>query len=96
MNQQTSMLYDRRMKVTVDIDAELYKSLKVESARADLSVRDAVAEAIATWLDRREAEEDRASAAEALEEYRRDGGEAAAAFFEHLAAEARTEYGSDS
>ena len=36
----------------------------------------------------------RASAAEALAEYERDGGTAAAAFFEHLAAEARAEYGS--
>jgi hypothetical protein len=84
------------MKVTVDLDSELDGSLKVESARADLSVRDAVAQAIAAWLDRREAEEERASADEALEEYRRDGGESAAAFFEHLPAEARTEYGSDS
>ena len=83
------------MKVTFDIDPDLYRSLKVEAARADRSVRDVVAEAVAGWLERREADEDRASAAEALEEYRRDGGTSAAAFFEHLAAEARTEYGSD-
>jgi predicted transcriptional regulator len=89
------MLYYAAMKVTIDLDPDLYRSLKVESARADRSVRDVVADAIAAWLERQEADEDLASAAEALEEYRRDGGTAAAAFFEHLAAEARAEYGSE-
>ena len=83
------------MKVTFDLNPDLYRSLKVEAARADRSVRDVVAEAISTWLARREEDEDRASAADALEEYRRDGGTSAARFFEHLAAEARAEYGSD-
>lgn len=83
------------MKVTFDLDPDLYRSLKVEAARADRSVRDVVADAIAAWLERREEDEDRASAAEAMEEYRRDGGTAAAAFLEHLAAEARAGYGSD-
>lgn len=83
------------MKVTFDLDADLYRSLKVEAARVDRSLRDVVAEAIAAWLERREDDEDRASAAAALEEYRRDGGTAAAEFFERLAAEARAEYGSD-
>jgi plasmid stability protein len=83
------------MKVTLDLDPDLYRSLKVEAARADRSVRDVVSDAIAAWLDHQEEDEDRASAAEALEEYRRDGGTAASAFFERLAAEARAEYGSD-
>ena len=82
------------MKVTFDLDPDLYRTLKVEAARTDRSVRDVVAEAIAGWLERQEEAEDRASAAEALGEYERDGGTAAAAFFEHLAAEARAEYGS--
>jgi plasmid stability protein len=82
------------MKVTIDIDAGLYRTLKVEAARADRSVRDVVADALTEWLERHEDEEDRASAAAALEEYRRDGGTAAAGFFEQLAAEARAEYGS--
>jgi hypothetical protein len=82
------------MKVTFDLDAELYRAIKVEAARSDRSVRDVVGEALDAWLARRAEDEDRASAAEALEEYRRDGGTAAAAFFEHLAAEARAEYGS--
>jgi plasmid stability protein len=83
------------MKVTFDLDPDLYRSLKVEAARADRSVRDVANDAITAWLERQEEDEDRASAAEALEEYRRDGGTSAAAFFEHLAAEARAEYGSD-
>ena len=83
------------MKVTFDLDPDLYRSLKVEAARADQNVRDIVADAITSWLERREADEDRASAAEALAEYQRDGGTSAAQFFEHLAAEARAEYGSE-
>ena len=82
------------MKVTFDLDPDLYRSLKVEAARADRSLRDIVADAIGSWLERREDDEDRASAAAALDEYERDGGTAAAEFFEHLAAEARAEYGS--
>jgi plasmid stability protein len=82
------------MKVTFDIDADLYRSLKVEAARAERSVRDVVADAIAAWLELQEEAEDLASAADALAEYERDGGTSAAAFFEHLAAEARAEYGS--
>jgi plasmid stability protein len=83
------------MKATFDLDPDLYRSLKVEAARADRSVRDVVAEAITAWLQGREDDEDRASAGSALAEYERDGGTAATAFFEHLAAEARAEYGSD-
>ena len=83
------------MKITVDLDPGLYRSVKVEAARSDRSVRDVLEEAVATWLERQEAEEDRASADEALAEYRRDGGASAASYFEHLAAEARAAYGSD-
>jgi hypothetical protein len=83
------------MKVTIDIDPDLYRSIKVEAARSDRSVRDVLAEALASWLERSEEDEDRASAREALAEYERDGGTAAAEFFEHLAAEARAEYGTE-
>ena len=82
------------MKVTFDIDPDLYRSIKVEAARTDRNIRDVVAEALAGWLEQREDNEDRASAADALAEYEREGGTAAADFFEHLAAEARAEYGS--
>jgi hypothetical protein len=83
------------MKVTIDIDADIYRSLKVEAARADRSVRDVVEDALLAWLRQVEQDEDRASAADALAEYRRDGGTAAAEVFEKLAAEARAEYGSE-
>lgn len=82
------------MKITLDVDPELYRAVRVQAARTDRSVRDVVAEAMTQWLERTEEAEDRESAAAALEEYRRDGGAAAAEFFEHLAAEAKAEYGS--
>ncbi len=84
------------MKITVDLDPDLYRALKVEAARADRSIRDVFAEATAAWLERLEDDEDAASAGEALAEYRRDGGVAAAEFFERMAAEARAAYGSGS
>ncbi len=65
------------MKVTIDIDPDLYRAVKVEAARGDRSVRAIVDEALAAWLESAETEEDRASAEAALVEYRRDGGEAA-------------------
>ena len=81
------------MKITIDVDGDLYRAIRVEAARADRTVREVLAEAMTEWLDRAEDAEDRASAADALQEYRRDGGTAAAEFFEHLAAEAKAEYG---
>jgi plasmid stability protein len=83
------------MKVTFDVDSELYRAVKVEAARTDRSIRDVVEEALEAWLVRAEELEDRASAASALEEYRRDGGESAEAWFERMAAEAKATYGSD-
>lgn len=80
------------MKVTIDVDADLYRAVKVEAARSDRSVRAIVDEALAAWLDEAETAEDRASAEAALEEYRRDGGEAAEAFFGSLAAEVKATY----
>jgi hypothetical protein len=83
------------MKVTIDIDPDLYRAVKVEAARADRSVRSIVDEALAAWLESAETEEDRASAEAALVEYRRDGGEAAEAFFGSLAAETKATYDPD-
>jgi plasmid stability protein len=83
------------MKVTIDLDADIYRAVKVEAARSDRSVRDIVDEALEAWLDAAETREDKASADVALAEYRRDGGEAAEAFFGSLAAETRATYGSD-
>jgi predicted transcriptional regulator len=81
------------MKVTIDLDSELYRAVKVEAARSDRSVRDIVDEALAGWLERLEDAEDAAAAGEALAEYRRDGGVAAEEFFRAHAAETRATYG---
>jgi hypothetical protein len=83
------------MKVTIDLDAERYRAIKVEAARADRNVRDIVDEALAAWLEATEAEEDRASAEAALIEYRRDAGESAASFFGSLADETKATYEPD-
>lgn len=83
------------MKVTLDLDQELYRAVKVEAARTDRSVREVVEEALEAWLHATEEAEDRASAPAALEEYRRDGGEAAEAWFGRLAAETRSTYTAD-
>jgi plasmid stability protein len=81
------------MKVTIDLDADVYRAVKVEAARTDRSIRDIVDEALEAWLEAEEAREDRRSADAALDEYRRDGGVAAEAFFGSLAAETRATYG---
>ena len=89
--QQAGMLGG--MKVTVDVDQDLYRSIRVEAARSDRSVRDVVEEALRTWLERREDEEDLRAATAALAEYERDGGVAAEEFLAHAAAEVRERYG---
>lgn len=83
------------MKVTIDLDAELYRAVKVEAARTDRSVREIVDEALGAWIAATEDSEDRASAEAALVEYRRDGGASAESFFGSLAAETKATYGSD-
>ena len=83
------------MKVTIDVDAERYRAIKVEAARTDRSVRDIVDEALAAWLGAEEDREDRDSAEAALTEYRRDGGESATSFFGSLAAETKATYQPD-
>jgi len=83
------------MKVTIDLPPELYRAVKVEAARTDRSVRDMVADAIEAWLEAAETREDRSSAAAALKEYLRDGGEAAESVFGSLAAETQATYGAD-
>ncbi len=80
------------MKVTIDLDPDLYRAVKVEAARADRSVREIVDEALDAWLERLESAEDAAAAVEALAEYQRDGGVAADEFFRAHAAETRAAY----
>jgi plasmid stability protein len=84
------------MKATFDIPDDLYRALRVEAARMDRSIRDVVAEAIAEWLERQEEAEDVASAAAALEEYRRDGAVAAEEWFRRQVAEVKATYGDES
>ena len=82
------------MKVTFALeDADLYRDIKVESARSGRSVREIVEEALREWLERREEAEDKQAAAAALDEYRREGGVDAHAHFGHLAAELHERYG---
>jgi hypothetical protein len=82
------------MKVTFALeDPDLYRDIKVESARSGRSVREIVEEALREWLERHEEGEDREAAAAALEEYRREGGVDAATHFRHLAAEVHERYG---
>jgi len=83
------------MKVTIDLDTELYRAVKVEAARTDRSVREIVDEALEAWLEAAEIREDAASAEAAMAEYRRDGGEAAHSVFGSLAAETQATYGPD-
>jgi plasmid stability protein len=80
------------MKVTLDLDQELYRAVKVEAARSDRSVRDIVETALTGWLEATEEAEDLASAQAALVEYGRDGGESAEAWFTRQAAETRAAY----
>ncbi len=81
------------MKVTLDIDADLYRAVKVEAARADRAIHAIVEEALEAWLSAAEEAEDRESASDALAEYQRDGGESADAWFGRLAAETQATYG---
>lgn len=83
------------MKVTIDLDPNLYRAVKVEAARSDRSVRTIVDAALEAWLEAEESREDRASATEALAEYRRDGGVSAESVFGALAAETQATYATD-
>ena len=85
----------RRMKITLDLDSDLYRAVKVEAARTDRSVREVFEEALNGWLSAAEAAEDAAGAAEALAEYEATGGRTAESFFSAHAAETRAAYGSD-
>ena len=80
------------MKVTIDVDADLYRAVKVEAARSDRSVREVVDEALAAWLEALEDAEDAAASDAAMAEYERDGGIDAQEVFTRLAAEVAARY----
>ena len=50
------------MKVTIDLDADHYRAVKAEATRTNRSVGDIVDEALETWLDASETDQDRTSA----------------------------------
>ncbi len=82
------------MKVTFSIEDEsVYRSVKARAAASGRTVREIVEEALREWLDRHEDADDARAAADALAEYEREGGVAAAEYFEHLASELRARYG---
>jgi hypothetical protein len=70
----------KRMTVVFD-DEELYRALKVESARLGQPARDIVSDALREWLERREDEEISNELDEARREWQQEGGEEASAFF---------------
>ena len=80
------------MKTTLDIDADLYRAIKVEAARTDRPVREVIEEALRRWLEANEEAEDAAAADAAMAEYARDGGTDAHEVFGRLAAEHAAAY----
>jgi predicted transcriptional regulator len=83
------------VKVTFELDDELYRAIKVEAARTDRNVRELIEEALGQWLARVEDAEDLESAGAALEEYQRDGGVSAESWFARVAAETKATYAPD-
>src|SRR5450759_212941 len=81
------------VKMTVELDADLYRAIRVEAARADRSVRSVLEEALAAWLERLEDAEDAIAGRAALADYERTGGVAAEDFFLRHAAETKSAYG---
>ncbi len=81
------------MKVTIAFsDEELYRAIRVRAAQSGRQIREIVEEALTTWLETQEDDEDIAESLLALEE---PGGVDASAFFRRLVAEGRVEYGPD-
>ncbi len=56
------------VKTTLDLDEDLYGAVKVEAARIGRSVHEIIEDALEAWLARAEEDEDRRSAAVAVEE----------------------------
>ena len=75
------------MKATFDLDADLYRAIRVEAARTDRSVKDVVDEALRRWIEAQEDAEDLAAAEAAMAEYEREGGRDAHEVFGRLVAE---------
>lgn len=84
------------MKATVAFrDEALYRAIRLRAAQDGRQIRDVIEEALRAWLYAREEQEDVEAATSAIEEYAREGGEDADAFFRRLVAEGRVSYESD-
>ena len=84
------------MKVTVAFrDDALYRAVRVRAAADGRQVRDIVEEALTAWLEAREDAEDVNVSTAALDEYEKDGGADADAFFRRMVAEGRVTYDGD-
>src|SRR5665811_2031796 len=81
------------VKMTVELDADLYRAIRVEAARADRSVRSVLEAALAAWLERLEDAEDAIAGRAALADEAPSGGVAAEEFFLRHAAETKSAYG---
>lgn len=79
--------YPVPMKATFELDADLYRAIRVEAARTDRSVKDVVDEALRRWIEAQEDAEDLAAAEVAMAEYEREGGRDAHEVFRRLVAE---------
>ncbi|MGH2380532.1 MAG: hypothetical protein ACRDG7_04840 [Candidatus Limnocylindria bacterium] len=81
------------MKVTVAFrDDALYRAIRIRAAEDGRQVRDIVEEALTAWLEAREDADDAKASATAIDEYERDGGVDADAFFRRMVAEGRVAY----
>jgi hypothetical protein len=73
------------MRVTIDLDPQLFRAVKSEAARSHTSVRAILEEAVEVWLAAAEEREDREASSTALAGYQRSGGTWAEALFGTLA-----------
>lgn len=84
------------MKVTVAFrDDSLYRAIRVRAAEDGRQIRDIVEEALTAWLEAREDADDVRAATAAIEEYDREGGPDADAFFRRMVADGRVAYDTD-
>ena len=62
------------MRVTIEVEAALYRAIEFQAMRSGGSIDEAVAKALQAWLEAIEDAEDIADSNAAMEEYERDGG----------------------
>ncbi|MBA2721259.1 MAG: hypothetical protein H0U52_18760 [Chloroflexi bacterium] len=62
------------MKVTVEVEAALYRAIEFQAMKSAARLNEAVAKAMKAWLEAIEDAEDIADSNAAMAEYERDGG----------------------